>query len=210
MPTSVLGAVIVFAATGLIDPAAWRSLARDNRRELAIAAVTTAGVLTAGILPALLDAVALSILDAVARSSRPHDAVLGYVPRLERWADVRLHPSARLAPGILVYRLDDRLFFANAEYVKGRLREALAGAPGEVRWVVLDAESLVTVDTSGLAALRELVRELHSNGVSFAIARARGSVIQLLADAGLVGAIGHEHVYPTVRAAVTTLAPTDS
>ena len=129
LPKAVLGAVIVAACVGLVDPAAWRALWRADRVELAIAAITTAGVVIAGVLPAIGFAVALSIVDVVRRSARPHDAVLGWVPRLGRWADVSVHPSARVTPGVVVYRLDDRLFFANAGYVKGRVREALRAAP---------------------------------------------------------------------------------
>jgi sulfate permease, SulP family len=134
LPQATLGAVIVTAALGMIDLAAWRGLARISRVEVSIAAITMVGVITVGVLRALLLAVALSVVDAVRRSAAPHDAVLGWVERLDRYADVRLHPSAKIVPGVLVYRLDDRLFFANANYVKGRIRErAGAGALAGVR-----------------------------------------------------------------------------
>jgi SulP family sulfate permease len=141
LPKATLGAVIVAAAAGLVDLAAWRGLARISRIEVAIAAVTMAGVVLVGVLQALIVAVALSVVDVVRRSATPHDAVLGWVPRLGRYADVRLHPSATLAPGVLVYRLDDRLFFANASYVTGRIREAIDGAPAPVGWLVFDADA---------------------------------------------------------------------
>ena len=102
------------------------------------------GVITVGVLQALLLAVALTVVDAIRRSAKPHDAVLGRVERLDRYADVRLHPSATVTPGVLVYRLDDRLFFANVNYVQSRLREAIAGAPTPVNWLVFDAEGLAT------------------------------------------------------------------
>ena len=73
---------------------------------------------------------------------------------------MELHPSARVTPGVVVYRLDDRLFFANARYVKGRVREALRGAPDAARWLVFDAESVTHVDATGVEALRELAAEL--------------------------------------------------
>ena len=153
LPKATLGAVIVAAAIGLVDPAAWRALARTSRVEVAIAAVTMVGVVAVGVLEALLVAVALSIVDVARRSATPHDAVLGWVERLGRYADVRLHPRPRLTLGVLVYRLDDRLFFANAGYVKGRIREALHGAPTPVRWPVFDAEALSHVDATGVDAL---------------------------------------------------------
>ena len=118
LPKAVLGAVIVFAAIGLIEPKAWRALAAIDPVEVAIAAVTTVCVIFFGVLAALIVAVGLSMIDTVRRSARPHDAVLGWVERLGRYADVSLHPSARVTPGVVVYRLDDRLFFANARYFK--------------------------------------------------------------------------------------------
>lgn len=123
LPKAALGAVIVSASIGLIDPVAWRGLARISNAEVAIAAITMIGVIALGVLEALLVAVALSVIDAIRRSATPRDAVLGWVDRLDRYADVRLHPSAKLVPGVLVYRLDDRLFFANANYVQSRIRK---------------------------------------------------------------------------------------
>ena len=142
LPSACLGAVIVAAAIGLIEPGAWRALARAGRAEVVIAAVTMAGVIAVGVLEALVVAVALSIVDVVRRSARPHDAVLGWVERLGRYADVSLHPRAIVTPGVVVYRLDDRLLFANAEYVKGRIHEAIAGAKTPTRWLVFDAEGV--------------------------------------------------------------------
>ena len=99
--------------------AAWRALAAIDRVEVAIAGVTTGCVVFFGVLEALVVAVGLSIIDTVRRSARPYDAVLGWVPRLEGYRDVALHPSAEVTPGVVVYRLDDRLFFANAELRQG-------------------------------------------------------------------------------------------
>ena len=120
--------------------------------------------------------------------------MLGYVPRLGRYADVSVHPSAQITPGVVVYRLDDRLFFANAGYVKGRVREALRAAPTPTRVLVLDAEGVSHVDSAGLDALSdisELVPELH-------IARAKSPLEERLSTV-----IPPERMHPTVRAAVT-------
>jgi high affinity sulfate transporter 1 len=202
LPKAVLGAVIVSAAIGLVDAAAWRGLVLVSRFEVGIAAVTTLGVVVLGVLNALAIAVALSIVDVVRRSARPHDAVLGWVDRLERYGNVQLHPSARVSPGVVVYRLDDRLFFANARYVKGRVREALRGAPAPARWLVFDAESVAHVDATGIEALRELHRELDRDGVTLVVARVRPHVLSSLATSGVEEAIGRDRFFPTVRAAV--------
>jgi high affinity sulfate transporter 1 len=208
LPKATLGAVIVAAAIGLVDRKAWRFLARQNRGDVVIAAVTTVGVVLVGVLEALILAVALSIVDVVRRSATPHDAVLGWVERLGRYADVSLHPGARIAPGIVVYRLDDRLFFANANYVKGRIREAVDGAPDPVRWVVLDAEAIAHVDATGTAALDDVVMGLKADGIDFAVARLKTRMRESFDDAGLTDRIGEEHLYPTVRDAVAALSGT--
>lgn len=206
LPTAVLGAVIVTAAIGLVEPAAWRALAAVDAVEVAIAAVTAAGVVVFGVLEALVVAVGLSIIDAVRRSARPYDAVLGWVERLDRYADVSLHPSARVTPRIVVYRLDDRLFFANARYFKGRVREAIRAAPQPVRFLVLDAEAITHTDSTGLDALDALTKDLRRDGITLVLARLRTRMLEQLDQAGLTDTIGAEHFFPSVRAAVDACA----
>jgi MFS superfamily sulfate permease-like transporter len=206
LPKAVLGAVIVFAAVGLVDPEAWRALAAIDPVEVAIAAVTTACVIVFGVLEALIVAVGLSMIDTVRRSARPHDAVLGWVERLGRYADVSLHPSARVTPGVVVYRLDDRLFFANARYFKGRVREAVRAAPAPVSWLVLDAEAITHADATGLDALLDVTKDLRRDEITLVLGRLRTRMEEQLEDAGVLEAIGHGHLYPTVRTAVDACA----
>jgi high affinity sulfate transporter 1 len=208
LPKAVLGAVIVFAAIGLIEPQAWRALAAVDPAEVAIAAVTTACVIFFGVLEALVVAVGLSMVDTVRRSAHPHDAVLGWVERLGRYADVSLHPSARTTPGVVVYRLDDRLFFANARYFTARVREAIRAAPGPVRWLVLDADAITHADATGLDALLDVTKDLRRDEITLVIARLRTRMEEQLEDAGVLEAIGRSHLYPTVRAAVDACAGT--
>jgi sulfate permease, SulP family len=202
LPKTVLGAVIVAAAIGLVEPKAWRVLWATDRVEVTIAAVTTAGVVCVGVLEALVFAVGLSIVDVVRRSARPHDAVLGWVEELGRYGDIAVHPSARVTAGIVVYRLDDRLFFANAGYFKGRVLEAVRGAATPTHSVVFDAESVTHVDATGLAALDDLVDRLRKEGIELSIARAKTPLTARLSEGGLSGIPLH----PTVRAAVEAAA----
>ena len=202
LPKAVLGAVIIAAAIGLVDPDAWRALWATDRVEVAIAAVTTVGVVSVGVLEALVFAVGLSIIDVVRRSARPHDAVLGWVEKLGRYGDVAVHRSARVTPGVVVYRLDDRLFFANASYVKGRVLEAVRGAPTATHSVVFDAEAMTHVDATGLAALEDLVDRLRKEGIELSFARAKTPLTATLAEGGLGGITLH----PTVRGAVEAAA----
>lgn len=206
LPKAVLGAVIVSAAVGLVDLGAWRALRRVSRFELGIAAATTIGVIALGVLEALAIAVALSIVDVVRRSAQPHDAVLGWVDRLGRYADVQLHPSARIAPGVVIYRLDDRLFFANARYVKGRVLEAVRGAPEPARWLIFDAESVTDVDATGLAMITELEAALEHDDIEVLVARMKPHIRERLTTDGLAERIGEDRFFPTVRAAAAACA----
>ena len=209
LPKATLGAVIIGAAIGLVEPAAWRALARAGRSQVVIAIVTFAGVIAVGVLQALLVAVALSIVDVVARSAKPHDAVLGYVDRLGRYANVTFHPSARVTPGVLVYRLDDRLFFANSRHFKARVREAIAGASTSVRWFVFDAEGTTEIDASGAEALEQTVRTLAAQDITFVVARAKHDLRRRLDATGLTTEIGANHIYPTVDEAVSAFTESE-
>ncbi|HEY6398199.1 MAG TPA: SulP family inorganic anion transporter, partial [Solirubrobacteraceae bacterium] len=202
LPKAVLGAAIVSAAVGLVNVSAWRALAAVDRVELAIAAITTIGVIVVGVLEAVVFAVGLTILDAVRRSARPGDAVLGFDAALGRFADVAERPDAIVVPGVVVYRLDDRLFFANASYVVKRMREAVRGAPTPAHWLVLDAEGIAHIDSTGIEALGRLVDDLHDDGVTLVVARIRTRLKDLLDEAGLGVQIGAQHFYPTVQEAV--------
>jgi SulP family sulfate permease len=210
LPTAVLASVIVVAGINIVDPPAWRALAAVDRVEVTIAAVTVACVVFFGVLEALVVAVGLSVVDTVRRSARPYDAVLGWVPRLEDYRDVALHPSARVTPGVVVYRLDDRLFFANARYVKGRVREAIRAAPTETSWLVFDAEAVNNIDSTGIETLLDLTLDLRAEQITLVVARLRARMRPDFEVAGLTEAIGSEHFYPTVRQAVAAFARLES
>jgi MFS superfamily sulfate permease-like transporter len=201
LPKAVLGAVIITAAIGLIEPAVWRELANTDRVELAIAAVTAAGVILTGVLEAIIFAVGLSMIDVVRRSARPHDAVLGWVDSLGRWADVARHDDAKVTPGVVVYRLDDRLFFANASYFKGRVQEALRGAPTATTALVLDAEAMTHIDSAGLQALEDLAGTLDDDGIALHFARAKHPIVDRVAER-----VNGARFHGTVRAAVHAAA----
>jgi SulP family sulfate permease len=202
LPSPVLAALIVAAAIGIVDPAGWRSLAASGRAPVVIAAVTSVGVIVLGILPALGLAVVMSIVEIVARGAHPHDAVLGFVPRLGRYGDVRFHRRAVVAPGVVVYRVDDRVFFANVGYVVGRINEAIAGAPTDTRVVVFDAERVPGVDATAVEALQRLIGVLRDRGIEVMIARAGRSVIDQFERTGILALLGEGHLHPTVSAAV--------
>jgi MFS superfamily sulfate permease-like transporter len=117
-----------------------------------------------------------------------------------------LHRSARVTPGVIVYRLDDRLFFANARYFKGRVREAIRAAGSPTRWLVLDADAITHADSTGLDTLREVTQDVRRDEITLVVARLRTRMEEEFEDAGVVEAIGRDHFYPTVRAAVDACA----
>lgn len=202
LPAAVLGAIIIFAAAKLIKPEAWRSLRRSSVAEVVIAAIAMLFVIGIGVLQALGVAVVLSLLDVIRRSARPHDAVLGYSPTNQRWSDVGNTSDTEVSPGIVVYRLGERMFFANAHYVKRRMWAAVHGAPPPVRWFIFDAGATGDIDASAESALQEVVVGLREEGIGFAVARARNALLQNLDDIGLTDLIGSENFYPTVMLAV--------
>ncbi|MGA7689777.1 MAG: sulfate permease [Jiangellales bacterium] len=206
LPSTVLAAVIIQASTGLFSRRQWQEVRRISRFEPVIAVVALVGVLVLGVLPAIGLAVGLSIVDAIRRSARPHDAVLGYDPDQERYADVRDVEQAFVTPGVVIYRLDDRLFFANASWTKQRLGEAIAAAPYPVEWVVFNAEAVTHIDSTGAAMLEDVVDELREQDITFTVARPKSRARRRLREAGIIAQIGEEHLYPTVHAAVEAYA----
>jgi high affinity sulfate transporter 1 len=209
LPKATLGAVIIYAALGLMDLGAWRAFARGSRGELLVAVITVVGMLTIGLLGSLVLAVLLSILDVVRRSAQPRDAVLGWSPQAGRFVDVERHRDAIVIPGLVVYRLDDRLFFANSRYFRGRVRDAIRGAPYPVTTLVFDAESVTDLDTSGAQALADLVTELRGQGIRFVLARSRATFERQLRSTGHHDVLPPEDRYPTVRAAVAAVSGAD-
>ena len=201
-PTAALGALVVYAAMRLIEPAEFRRFARFRRSELALAVATTVAVLVLGVLYGVLAAVALSILDLLRRVSRPHAAVLGFVPGLAGMHDVDDHPGTTTVPGLVVYRYDAPLCFANAEDFRDRALAALDAAPAPVRWLVLNTEAIVEIDITAADAVHTLCDELDTRGVVLALARVKQDLLHDLRHSGLADRIGADRIFPTLPTAV--------
>jgi MFS superfamily sulfate permease-like transporter len=200
-PNAALGALIIYAATRLVDLPEFRRIARFRRSELVLALVTFVGVLVFDILYGVLIAVAVSAADLLRRVARPHDAVLGQVEGLAGMHDVDDYPTATTIPGLVVYRYDSPLFFANAEDFKTRALEA-ADAAVDLRWFVLNVEANVEVDITALDAVEQLRAEMERRGVVFAMARVKQDLREELEAFGLAQSVGEEHLYPTLPTAV--------
>ena len=204
-PMAALGALVVYAALRLIDITEFRRLGRFRRSELLLALATTAAVLGFGVLYGVLVAITLSVLDLLRRVARPHDGVLGLVPGVAGMHDLDDYPDARPVPGLLVYRYDAPLFFANAEDFRERALAAVAENPEgvePVEWFVLNAEANVEVDLTAVDALDQLRRDLEARGIVFAMARVKQDLRALLDAAGLVERIGENRIFMTLPTAV--------
>ena len=201
-PTAALGALVIFAALHLIDIAEFRRLARFRRSELILALATTAAVLGFGVLYGVVVAVALSILELLRRLAHAHDSILGFVPGIAGMHDIDDYPGATRVPGLVVYRYDAPLCFANAEDFRTRALAAVDGNPEPVEWFVLNAESNVEVDLTALDALEQLRIELVRRGIVFAMARVKQDLRESLAAAGMLGEIGEDHIFMTLPTAV--------
>ena len=162
-------------------------------------------MLALDILTGVLVAVGLSVVELLYRVARPHDAIEGLVPGLAGMHDVDDYPDARTVPGLVVYRYDSPLFFANAADFRRRAVAAVdevSANDGPVRWLLLNVESNVEVDSTALAALEELRLQLADRGVLLALARVKQDLAVQLARGGFLQRIGTERIFPTLPTAL--------
>jgi MFS superfamily sulfate permease-like transporter len=206
-PDAALGALVIWAAIKLIDVPEFASLLRFRRTEFLLAMATTAGVVLTDILVGVVIAITLSVVDLVARIARPHDAILARVPGLEGYHDVDDWEGAEPIPGLLIYRYDAPLFFANAD----DFRDSALAAVEEIepQWFVLQAEAIGRIDSTAGQVLEELVDELQRRGVVVAMCELKHDLTDQLERAGLLDRIGHDHVFTTVDAAVAAFSDDD-
>lgn len=202
LPTAALAAVVIAAALRLMSwrPVVW--LARQRRSEALTSLVAFVGVVVWGPLWGIAIAVVVSLLLFVRRAWRPHSASLVRVDGLKGYHDAERHPEGRAVPGLLLYRFDAPLFFANGGLFRDQILHLARVNPTPVRWVVVTAEPITDIDATAMEALDELVRELSARGVVLGFAELKGRVREQLDRAGLLERIGPEHVWRTTGQAV--------
>jgi MFS superfamily sulfate permease-like transporter len=203
-PLAALAALVIYAATLLIDLTAIRRLVTFRRAELLIAATAFVGVLALGILYGVLAAIGVSVAELLFRVARPHDAILGTMPGVPGMHDIDDYPQALVIPGLVVYRYDAPLFFANAQDFRRRALAAArsGGAHDPARWFVLNVEANVEVDFTALEALEQLRDELAREGTVLALARVKQDLLVRLEAFGLARTIGAGLLFPTLPSAV--------
>ena len=201
-PWAGLGAVIVYAATRVVDIGELRRMARFRRSELGLALATAAAVVVLGVLWGIAAAIALSLADLLRRIARPHDALLGYLPGQAGMHNVRDRLDGRQVPGLVIYRYDSPLFFANAVDLVERALRAVDQADPPARWFVLDAEANINLDLTAADALEELRARLADRGIVFATTHLRTELRTTLARTGWVERVGADHLFATLPTAV--------
>ena len=201
-PLAALGGLVIFAATRLIDIPELRRLWAFRRREFALAIAAIIGVLVFNILYGIVIAVALSIIELLIRVARPHAAVLGQAPGIAGWHDVTDYPGTTEVPGLVIYRYDSPLFFANAEDFVAKLRAEVDGRSPRPAWVLINMEANAEVDITALDAFDRAVQHFQREGIIVALARVKHEVLDDLRRQGLLARIGEDHVFPTLPTAV--------
>lgn len=200
-PVAALGGLVIYAALRLVDVSEFRRLWSFRRREFLLAFGATAGVLVFDILYGVLIAIALSVAELLVRVARPHEAVLGQVPGLPGWHDVDDYSDARQTPGLVVFRYDSPLFFANAEDFVEKCSAALDSADVPARWFLLNAEANVEVDITGLDAMEKVRAMCERRGIVFAVTRVKNDLRILLDRHGIAKRIGEDRIFLTLPTA---------
>jgi MFS superfamily sulfate permease-like transporter len=202
LPTTVLAAIVIAAVIGLVDLPGLRRLSRVHRADFTLAIACFLGVAVFGVLWGIGISIALSVLAFLWRAWHPYDAVLGRATGVKGYHDLTRYPAARQVPGLVLYRFDAPLFFANAGVFRSRLLAAVRESDPPARVIVVAAEPITDLDSTAADMLHDLDQELEVLGVELAFAEMKDPVKDRLRRFGLVERIGHERFYPTIGVAV--------
>lgn len=201
LPQPALAAVVITAALSLADIAGTARLWKQRKVEFLLSVSAFLGVALLGVLPGIAIAVGLSILNVFRRAWWPYQTVLGRVHGLRGYHDVHSYPDAQQLPGMVIYRFDAPLFFANAKTFGNQVRK-LAAAEPRPRWIVIAAEPMTDIDTTASDMLEELDEELNRDGISLVFAELKDPVRHKINQYGIIRTIDPHHFYPTIGAAV--------
>jgi len=204
LPAAALAAVVIASAIGLIEVTDLARIFRIQRWEFWLSIVCFVGVAVLGAIPGIGLAIAIAVIEFLWDGWRPHSAVLGRADGVKGYHDITRYPDARQIPGLVLFRWDAPLFFANAEFFKERVLDAAAKAPGPVSWLVVAAEPVTSVDVTAADALAELDRTLHEAAIELCFAELKDPVKDKLRRFGLLTQIGERFFFPTIGSAVAS------
>ncbi|MGX0966345.1 high affinity sulfate transporter 1 [Bradyrhizobium japonicum] len=210
LPTAALAAVVIASAIGLIEVADLKRIYRIQRWEFWLAIVCLVGVAVLGVIPGIGLAIAIAIIEFLWDGWRPHSAILGRAYGVKGYHDITRYPDARRVPGLVLFRWDAPLFFANAEFFRERVLDAVATSPTPVRWLVVAAEPVTSVDVTACDVVAELDRSLHAQGIEFCFAELKDPVKDKLKRFGLFAQLGEHYFFPTIGVAVARYLETNN
>ena len=202
LPQATLGAVVIVAATSLVDLTGTLRLIRLRPTEAGLSIISFAGVAFVGVIAGIFAAVVIALAAFFWRAWRPHSAILGRVEEMKGYHDITRYPDARRLDGLVLFRWDAPLFFANAEAFREAVERAVDMAPTATRWVVVAAEPITDIDTTAADILDELLGDLRRSGIELRFAEMKDPVKDWLSRYGLLQKIGDDSFYPTVGTAV--------
>lgn len=202
LPTSALAAVVIASAIGLIEVTDLRRIYRIQRWECWLSIACTVGVVMFGAIQGIGLAIVIAVIEFLWDGWRPYSAVLGRAKGIQGYHDIKRYPEARQVPGLVLFRWDAPLFFANAEQFQDRVLDAVAASPTPVRWLVVAAEPVTSVDVTSADMLAELMGALNEAGIELRIAEMKDPVKDKLKRFGLFAQLGEDAFFPTVGTAV--------
>ncbi len=206
LPSPTLAAIVIVAATAIVRPKDWAALYRFRRFEVTLGLVTLVGVAVLGILPGIVLAVIVNLLELVATLSRPSVVTLGPTAGSSRWRAVSPARAAELVPDVLVVRYDGPLFFASADYLVRQVSPLVSRRSPQIRALVLNLEAVNHVDLNGAQALARLAAGVEDRGVTVALARVRRDVARALYRGGVMDVVEESNIYDRVEDAARDLS----
>ena len=202
LPSSALAAVVIAAAIGLFEFADLRRIFRIQQWEFWLSIICFLGVAVFGVIPGIGIAIGIAVIEFLWDGWRPHYAVLGRVDGIRGYHDIKRYPAARRVPGLVLFRWDAPLFFANAELFHQRVLDAIAESPTPVRRIIITAEPVTSIDVTSADMLAELVQTLTESGIEVRCAEMKDPVKDKLKRFELFDRFGADNFYPTIGAAV--------
>jgi high affinity sulfate transporter 1 len=202
LPNAALAAVVIASAIGLIEVTDLRRIYRIQRWEFWLSMVCFAGVAVLGAIPGIALAIVIAVIEFLWDGWRPHWAVLGRVEQVKGYHDISRYPSAHLIPGLVLFRWDAPLFFANAELFRERVLAAVANSPTPARWVVVAAEPVTSIDVTAADAICELDDSLNATGVELRFAEMKDPVKDKMKRFGLFARFTEQTFFATLGEAV--------
>jgi len=203
LPNTALAAIVIASAIGLIEVKDLRRIYRIQQWEFWLSMTCFAGVAVFGAIPGILFAIVIAVIEFLWDGWRPHSAVLGEADQVRGYHDITRYPGARLIPGLVLFRWDAPLFFANAEFFHDRVLAAVASSPTPVRWLVVAAEPVTSVDVTSADALSDLDDSLRAAGIRMCFAEMKDPVKEKLRRFGLMNRFGEASFFATIEEAVS-------